>query len=722
MRAQVRLYAMLAVAVLTHPLAPGGLRNAAAAGAPAHEAAIHDSAAVVVALALEPTDRGVLVAAATAPTDAVRRLHRIEAPHSAAAVQYLRAHGFTVTGRSPWLVTAAGTAAQARRAFDVQLLRAGTRSGRAAMRPRRPVDVPRALAGRVSAVIGLDTRPRWRPHAVRTTLSAKDLRAAYRVRAPMSGAAGMTVATAQFSGWDPRDLQTYAAATGVPMPTVTERAVGGADPRRIDGTGGEIEVALDHEALLASAPGADHVIYFGHNSPVGAAQLYDAIATAAEKDEFDVLSISWGFCELETPRSTLLAINDALARVVAAGKTVFAAAGDRGAFDCDSPRHARTASVNFPASSPYVVGVGGTTLTRGATGLWSETGWHDTSPVTPVAGGGGFSLIFNRPTWQPAVTADDPPGANRRMVPDIAAVADPASGFGIFVRSDGGWIAGGGTSLASPVSAGHFASALAAAGKIDGLGRALHPILYANPHSFRDIVRGENFRYAAAPGFDVMSGLGAPLWDTLLPLLTHGPLVSVPAATRSRTVPVSISLPTGRTFSRYRICESNEDAHCAGPDIALDPAAGPLALRLADGPTRRTRIIVVGFDDAGREFPGAGYTTYDVDPPVVSAAARVTAPTTARFSWGAVDVPPGTGVSRYDVRVTQVGVSSPIRSYAGALTSLSVAVQRGATYTVAVRASDRIGNLSTWRRVTLTVPQASLSAGLHRLAGPAGRR
>lgn len=690
MRTHYRFAATLAGALLLMPAAPASARG---------PAPVAGRTRVSIALSLKPAYP--LAGAAVPVASAGQR-----------ATAFLESKGFDVTASSPWLITATGTAGQSLAAFGAVLVT----DHRGQITSRRPVDVPRDLAGDVSAVIGLEAMPKWRPNAVRKGLTAADLRSAYQIRAPIHSAAGMTVATAQFSGWERTDLETYAAATGQPMPKLTERSIGGADPGLPDGTGGQIEVALDHEALLAAAPGADHVIFFGHNSPVGAAQLYDAVATAAENDGFDVLSISWGFCELEIPRGTLIAINDAMARIVAAGKTVFAAAGDDGAFDCDNPRYAATPVVNFPASSPYVVGVGGSQLTRTAAGAWAEVGWNDTTPGrAAAAGGGGFSRVFARPDWQPMTTADDVSGPARRMVPDIAALADPTSGFGIFVRSDGGWGVGGGTSLASPVAAGHFASALAAVGKLDGLGRALHPILYANPQAFRDIVAGDNFVYAAAAGYDRVAGLGAPLWDQLLPLLTAGPVVSVPAATRSRRIPVTISLPAGRIFSRYRVCESNEDAHCATPDLVLDPAGAPYSLLLEPGRSRSTRIVVVGFDDAGREFPGAAYTTYDASAPTVSAAARMTSPTStiARFSWGAVDPATGTGVARYESLIINAENGTVIRSSSGSLTSVTVAVTPGSAYTLAVRASDRIGNVSGWKRVGLVVPldQTQLSFG-----------
>ncbi|MEO6714047.1 MAG: S8 family serine peptidase [Mycobacteriales bacterium] len=661
---------------------------------------------VTVALSLAPRSHSpLLLPPVSAGTDAAR---------------FLRSHGFTVRTQSRWLVTATGTATLARNAFGRPASAATTDTG-----PGRHDDVPAALPAGVTGVFGLDPTTRWRAHAAGGTLSAVDLRSAYGVAKPITSAAGLTVATVQFSGWSRSDLATYAAATGVAMPQLTERTIGTAGAGVPDGSDGEVEVALDHEALLSAAPGAAHVIFFGENTDLGTVQVYDAIATAAERGEFDVLSISWGQCELALPPALLTAVDAALGRVVAAGRTVFAASGDDGANGCLRADLRGRPAVDFPASSPHVVGVGGTSLAAAGDGSWAESAWKQPTPLGTASSGGGFSSVFPRPAWQPGTTANDPVGAKTRMVPDIAAIADPRSGFGIFVASQGGWIPGGGTSLAAPTAAGHFAAALSAAGKVNGLRTAFHPILYANPQAVRDIVSGDNDGYPAVAGYDQVSGLGAPLWDRLLPVIATGPIVSIPPATRSLVVPVEIALPAGRQFTHFRVCESNDDALCDTADVTFDSAAGPYLLRLAPGPSRRARIIVVGFDPTGLQFPGAAYTTYDSTPPEVTSAARLTSETahTARFSWGAADPAPGVAVAGYEARVTKSGVAVPVHSHRGAGTSWTATLLPGSTYTLAVRASDTLGNVSRWTSAVLVVPVDqrlfTVSSGWRSAANPA---
>src|SRR5207245_7572690 len=119
-------------------------------------------------------------------------------------------------------------------------------------------------------------------------------------------------------------------------------------------------------------------------------------------------------------------------------------------------------------------------------------------------GGGGASSAYPRPSYQSSVGL---PGT-ARLVPDVASLADPSTGLGIY--AGGQWLLGGGTSLAAPTWAGLTAAALSAAGRTTGLGDVL-PTLYAHPEAFRDITAGSN-GYTATAGYDLATGLGAPDW------------------------------------------------------------------------------------------------------------------------------------------------------------------------------------------------------------------
>ncbi|HEX7738995.1 MAG TPA: S53 family peptidase, partial [Marmoricola sp.] len=378
-----------------------------------------------------------------------------------------------------------------------------------------------------------------RPHA----LSGADFRNAYtsagNTRAGVANYTGhdrvhrLTVATIQFSGWQRSDLKTYAHKHHLPYSsaTLTQVPAGQSSvPTKSDG-GGAIEVALDQEALLSTAPYARQRAYFAPNTDAGAAAAYNKVyedVMQGRAPHLVALSVSWGSCEGDTNNRTT--INNILRSIVRkAHVTVFAASGDSGAYDCLGGLLGTTPEegVDFPASSPYVVGVGGTRLTatkrspnNGSN--WHESAWSCASKSDCAGGGlvvigggsggsgGGVSSEFKKPDFQSSVSASG------RAVPDIAADADPASGFPVYSSQEGSGTVGG-TSLATPVSAALFTDMLASRGFKRGIGD-IHGRLYAaarHSGTFRDITSGSNGGYSAGAGYDAVTGLGAPLWPAL---------------------------------------------------------------------------------------------------------------------------------------------------------------------------------------------------------------
>ncbi|MBV9733143.1 MAG: S53 family peptidase [Verrucomicrobia bacterium] len=190
------------------------------------------------------------------------------------------------------------------------------------------------------------------------------------------------------------------------------------------------------------------------------------------------------------------------------GKTVFVAAGDSGSSDgeSDGANH-----VDFPASSPYVVACGGTTLEANTSTdtITSEVVWNETAS-NEGATGGGVSDFFPKPAYQDSVNVPAPTtSAGGRGVPDVAADADPVTGYQVII--DGSTSAIGGTSAVAPLYAGLFArinQALVQQGK----SRAgyVNAALYQNPSAFHDIVSGNNGAFSAGPGWDPTTGLGSP--------------------------------------------------------------------------------------------------------------------------------------------------------------------------------------------------------------------
>ena len=509
-------------------------------------------APVDLTLVLRPTDPAALAALPTATTgdSAEQRADAVEAvapaddaPSRTRSV--LTGAGFAVTDTDTWEVEAHGTAAQAEALFGVTLV--GTGDG---MHPTTAPTVPQSFGGAVVSVLGLDTRPALAHAAVPAGYASADLAGAYRSTGSATAGAGATIATVQFSGWDRNDLSAYAVASGRPLPALDQIAVDGVDPHVGDGSQGETEVAIDQQALLAVAPGARQRVYVTDNSFQGSYDAYSRIADEVRSAGITAVSISWGSCETRTPADARAALDAALSRIVAAGATVFAATGDDGA-RCPTGPRTTIRDVSYPASSPAVVGVGGTSLTKTKTG-WTEAGWSNTLG----AGGGGTSSAYARPAWQTGTGTS----GTKRQLPDVAALADPAKGLGVYLSTAHGFVLGGGTSLASPVLAGQLAVALTARGCAAGVGD-VHHALYRNPAAFRDVVTGSNGTARAARGWDAATGLGSPNWSALGRLLPTAEDCTAPTTTAAaagatattivsgnRTVPggTSIHSPSGQ--------------------------------------------------------------------------------------------------------------------------------------------------------------------------------
>lgn len=192
------------------------------------------------------------------------------------------------------------------------------------------------------------------------------------------------------------------------------------------------------------------------------------------------------------------------------GVTVLAASGDNGASDGDSDG---SLTVDFPASSPYVLGCGGTKLKISGNGIGSEQAWNELS-AGEGATGGGVSEVFALPTYQQSAGVPKAPnGFIGRGVPDVAGNADPESGYNVVV--DGSQTVIGGTSAVAPLWAGLLALINQSLGNNVGY---VNPLLYAAnaKGGFHDITSGTNGNYSAGPGWDACTGLGSPNGTALL--------------------------------------------------------------------------------------------------------------------------------------------------------------------------------------------------------------
>ncbi len=508
--------------------------------------------------------------------------------------------------------------------------------------------VPAELAG-VATAAGSDVSPRRmhplgqqnrpvpgltsRPASLPGYGSSK-LRAAYDVSGTGSG---LTVATVQFDGWNSADFTNYAAAAGIPLAPgqMTSISVDGAS---VSGTAQEDP--LDAETLLAMAPAAKQLMYIAPNNNTGLFDVYADIASQVVSQHIAAVSISWGFCEASfdgpggpEARATL---ESSLNAIVAAGATLFASSGDDGPYDCGDQS---TLSTDWPAVSPNVVGVGGTKLT--GTGPFSEVAWEypsgDCNGSSPTGGGGGTSTSVPRPSYQAGVGI----GGSFRLVPDISAEADPCAP-GPTVLLDGTYYYGGGTSLAAPIVTGGLISELSNSSRTTGIGD-IHAELYGAPGNFRDVTSGSYSPYSAGAGYDELTGLGTPQWDTFFVL---GPPTNVVALPGNAALSVSWSAPvnTGSSpITSYTATASPGGATCTW-------TTGPLACAIT-GLTNGTSYTVKVTATNGQ---GTGPASAASAPATPSAGDAFHALTPARIldsrpgpgNVGGYTTPWGSGVSR----------------------------------------------------------------------------
>ena len=416
-------------------------------------------------------------------------------------------------------VVLSGTVAQVEAAFGVRLQKydhpRGTYRGR-----EGAVHLPSELGVVVEAVLGLDNRPQaMTQFRLRSTAAAAvdftPIQLSTLYAYPQATGQGQCVGIVELGGgFTQSDLQTYFASLKVASPTVTAVSVDGADNAptgSADGPDGE--VMLDIEVIGSIAPQATVAVYFAPNTDAG---FLDAVTTAIHDttNKPSVVSISWGSAESTWTDQSMTSMDEAFQEAATLGVTICVAAGDNGSSDgvTDGGDH-----VDFPASSPYALACGGTSLKASSSSITSEVVWDDGSEGG--ASGGGVSAFFALPTWQAGLKTTGASGVTaalkKRGVPDVAGDADPETGYS--VRIDGTNTVIGGTSAVAPLWSGLLARINQLAGKPVGL---LQPVLYQNPSALRDITQGNNGDFYASAGWDACTGLGSPNGQAVANLFT----------------------------------------------------------------------------------------------------------------------------------------------------------------------------------------------------------
>jgi len=466
----------------------------------------------------------------------------------------------------------AGTVKDLAGAFKPSLKQAKV-GGRSVRTRTGGISVPAELAAVVVAVLGFDNRPAAKPHfrfAPKTVVQSVPKRAA-SAKATSGGAAktkphvtanesftppevaklynfpaaltgkGQCIGIIELNDFDdkdpsmrpistgftPADLKAYFTSLGLATPKITAVGVAsdGSVGANVPGVNADAdgEVMLDIEVAGAVAPKASIAVYFGLNTDNGFLAAFNA-ALHDDVRKPSVISISWGSAEDFNTKQARKAFDQALQDAATLGVTVCCASGDDGSSDirkaADRDGHPH---VDFPASSPFALACGGTTL-RGSTSIASEVVWNQKNGGT----GGGVSNKFSRPSYQSnAKVPKSPTKFTGRGVPDVGGNADPRTGYRVRLVGGAPDVIGG-TSAVAPLWAGLIAllnQKLASAGKPPA--GFINPLLYglsASAGAFRDIVQGSNDieglgKYSAAAGWDACTGLGTPDGAKLLAAL-----------------------------------------------------------------------------------------------------------------------------------------------------------------------------------------------------------
>jgi len=439
-------------------------------------------------------------------------------PQEVSAVEaWATSVGLSVTSVSPdnLLVVARGTTGQVEQALSVTINDYQS-NGLDYRSNDRDATVPADL--HIRAISGLSTIHRFhtlaRPAASLRNRAGGyfpgDFRTAYNMPAVGDGS-GQTIG---FTLWGTSvaqsDLNTFASQTGTSAIVGGQGGANGIEWLAVNGGSADtnelVETAMDVEFAHGAAPNS-HLKYWLSDCTPSAGScnpsdvgLEQAISAAANDTTLHVVSNSWGGGEAASQTDPFVSnTNASLQHAAGVGTTFYFSSGDTGS------NSGGTGLASYPADSPYVVSVGGTTLnTTSGFAYSSESAWNGS--------GGGCSSVFPRPSWQTGVGAATCTG---RAEPDVAADADPATGAYVYVQGSGQAV--GGTSLAAPLWSGMAADVNRYLGAI---GRPLMgfaaPRLYALATSsatysrdFHDVTTGNN-GYPAGVGWDEATGWGSP--------------------------------------------------------------------------------------------------------------------------------------------------------------------------------------------------------------------
>jgi pseudomonalisin len=433
----------------------------------------------------------------------------------AAVKKWALASGLTVGAVSAdrLLVTVTGSTSALGSALGVTFERYSAEGGSEYTSTSGTATLPAAIAGDVTAITGLSSLDRVQTEVVRpsateapagidypSSYAPQGLWSLYHAPAKQTGKGeGLSVIAGGDIAGVEKDLRTFEHKFDLPEVGWRQITVGAAGTE----TEGDDEWDLDTQYSTADAPGVKKLnIYVA--STMEDPEILETIDRWVTEDKTEQASFSAGECELLADAAGFSeSLDVVLAEAAAEGRTLFTSAGDTGS-QCppivgENGVPAGIPGVNYPASSPYAIGVGGTSVLSSE----EEIGWY--------SGGGGQSLIEKTPSWQSKAGGSFL--GTGRGVPDVAMDADPESGVDVIIEGKEEVI--GGTSVGAPVWQGIWA-------RVEGAHK--HKLAFAGPviyetepeAAFKDITIGTNTLYPCTPGWDYVTGRGTPDIEVLV--------------------------------------------------------------------------------------------------------------------------------------------------------------------------------------------------------------
>lgn len=424
-----------------------------------------------------------------------------------AVKEHLRNYGFTNIEFVGQLVTAKGTIAQAREAFQTEFA-TFSKDGKTFFANTTEARVPANLEGIVESVGGLHNHefmhPMLRVDAtpnVATGHNPQDFAAIYGVKSTTTKGTNTAIGIITEGSMTNAiaNLKTFESKAGIAEVPVTTEGPGSTD------TSGDTEWELDTQDIVGMSGGVKSLTLYDASALTDSAlnTMYNLVVS---DNKVKAINVSLGGCELSEKSSGGEATADAIfQKAVAQGQTFFVSSGDSGVAECGR----RKTGQSYPAVSPYVTAVGGTTLNTTSAGAYSsETVWSGT--------GGGPSATEAEPSWQKPVTLIK----NVRGVADWAFDANPSTGAKIWTSSTRQSQVGG-TSLSAPLATGTWARSESAHN--NSLGFAA-PLIYTMAEgstysaTFHDVKSGNNGTggYSAGTGWDFPTGWGSANVDAFV--------------------------------------------------------------------------------------------------------------------------------------------------------------------------------------------------------------